>query len=135
VQEYIGQPSSHAPALRTDVCLTGCHRLPTLSLSLFYRAFVPFKNQLSWHWTCPACPFKFCVGIIWCFTDICTKFNHRPYSQTFSDLHFHVITVLTITHKCLFTNVTIRQMASYFLVTLGIRTHTFPRILTLICSV
>jgi hypothetical protein len=42
---------------------------------------------------------------------------------------------LTTTHKCLFTTVTIGQMTPYSLVTLGTCTHTFPRILTLICSV
>jgi hypothetical protein len=90
-------------------------------LSFFYRAFVPFKNQLSWHWTCSACPFKFFVGICWFFTNICKKCNDRSYFMTFSDWHFHVITVLT---TCLFTTVTIGQMTSYFLMTLGIPTHT-----------
>jgi hypothetical protein len=42
---------------------------------------------------------------------------------------------LTTIHKCLFTTVTIAQMTPYFLVTLGIGTHTFAWILTLICTV
>jgi hypothetical protein len=102
VHEYIGQPSSHAPVLRTNACLTGCHRLPTI-----YRAFVPFKNQPSWHWIGPACPFMFFVGIWRYFINTCAKCNDRPYFQTFSEWHFHVMTVLTTTRKCLFTNVTI----------------------------
>jgi hypothetical protein len=44
------------------------------------------------------------------------------------------MTVLTTTRKYLFTTVTIGQMTSYFQVTSGIHTHTFPWIWTFICS-
>jgi hypothetical protein len=104
-------------------------------LSPFYRAFVPLKTSLPNTDLVPACPFKFFVGMCLCITNICTKFNDRSYFQTFSDWHFHVITILTTSHKCLFTYVTTGQMTSNFIVTVWIRTHTFPWILTFICSV
>jgi hypothetical protein len=104
-------------------------------LSPIYRAFVPFINQPSRQWTCPACHFEFFVGICQCFINTCARFNDDTYFQTSSDWHFHVMSVLTTTRKNLFTTVTIRQMTSYFQVTSGIHIHTFPWILTFICSI